>query len=115
MRYYQDSLSEGIILQLGYAVPKLINKCIEVKASIQDLDHKVHMNDDYIQSLLAQIELLQSTRFGAVYATRTFSYMNMDVTISNVYVEYIRVYGTPDDGIFLPSRLEIIRQSLEEV
>jgi hypothetical protein len=114
MRYYQDSLSENIILQLGYAAPKIISKCIEVKATIQDLNNKVHVNDDYIKSLLAQIELLQTMRFGAVYATRTFSYMNMDVTISNLYVEYIKVYGPPEDGVFLPSRLDIITQSLLE-
>ena len=40
--------------------------------------------------------------------------LKVDITIDEVYIIYIDIYGLPDDGVFEPHKLDHIRHELEE-
>ena len=94
-------------------VPQIVTFAKTSQAAIMDVTHQLQASKDYVTTLLNEIEILRNTRWSAAATVaRTPANLNIDVTISLLYVKYIEEYGPPEDGIFLPSRLAEIQNSM---
>ena len=112
IRYYRQKSSVFALAQLAYMVPQIITFGRISQATITNLNYQWQLSKDYVNTLLHEIEILRTTKVTVATATRTPAALNMDVSINTDYVHYIEVFGPPEDGIFLPSRMEEIRRGV---
>ena len=80
---------------------------------IDDYDRKNELLEEEVINLTKAVEELRNNpRGGITYGLgQTPTDMVINTTIREIYLRYIKTYGMPEDGIFLPSLLNELMNS----